>query len=135
MPSASAALQSAIFAALAADAALTTLMGSPRIFDDVPQDAPFPYLTFGASIDRDWSTATDPGDEHLLTLHVWSRARGRREVHAILAAVRQALHDHPLTLAGHRLINLRHEFSEARADPDSDTYHGLLRLRAVTEPL
>ena len=135
MPSANAALQAAIFATLAGDPGLTALVGPPRIFDDVPQDAPFPYISFGVSIDRDWSTSTEPGDEHLATLHVWSRARGRREADAILGALRAALHDRALTLDGHRLVNLRHEFSEARADPDSDTYHGIFRLRAVTEPL
>ena len=51
-----------------------------------------------------------------------------------MAAVRTALHDQPLTLAGHRLINLRHELSEARRDPDGDTIHGIARFRAVTEP-
>ena len=38
------------------------------------------------------------------------------------------------TLTGHRLINLRHEFSEARRDPDGETTHGIARFRAVTEP-
>jgi hypothetical protein len=44
------------------------------------------------------------------------------------------LHDQPLTLVDHDLVNLRHEFSEARPDPDGDTYHGIVRYRAVTEP-
>ena len=34
----------------------------------------------------------------------------------------------------HHLVNLRHEFSEARLDPDGDTFHGIVRYRAVTEP-
>ena len=51
-----------------------------------------------------------------------------------MGAVRTALHDQPLTLTGHRLINLRHEFSEARRDPDGETIHGIARFRAVTEP-
>jgi hypothetical protein len=44
------------------------------------------------------------------------------------------LHDQPLTLVDHDLVNLRHEFSEARPDPDGDTYRGIVRYRAVTEP-
>jgi len=36
-------------------------------------------------------------------------------------------------LSGHRLINLRHEFSEARRDSDGETFHGIARFRAVTE--
>ena len=52
-----------------------------------------------------------------------------------MAAARAALHGQPLTLDGHRLINLRHEFSEARRTPDGDTYQGIARFRAVTEPV
>lgn len=134
MANASWALQQSIHATLSSDAGVLSILGAPRIFDDVPQRAEFPYLTLGQSTVRDWSTATEPGDEHLLTLHVWSRADGRRQAHDLMAALRQALHDRDLALDGHRLVNLRHEFSEARREPDGDTYHGIVRLRAVTEP-
>lgn len=134
MPSAGWSVQQALFAALSGDAALLALLGGSRIYDDVPQGSPFPYLTFGQSVARDWSTGTDAGNEHVITLHVWSQAKGRKEVHEIMDAARSVLHEQPLALAGHRLVNLRHEFSEARRDPDGETYHGLVRFRAVTEP-
>jgi hypothetical protein len=134
MPSAAWALQQAIFARLSADAALLALLGGPRVYDDVPQGAAFPYLTLGQSVARDWSTGSDDGSEHILTVHAWSKAGGKREVLEILGSVRAALHDTGLTLTGHRLVNLRHEHSEARRDPDGDVYHGIARFRAVTEP-
>ena len=133
MSSASFALQAAIFSKLTADAPVLAALGGARIYDEVPTRAEFPYLTFGQSTERDWSTATDLGHEHIFTLHVWSRARGRKEADVALAAVEAALHDQALTLAGHRLINLRHEFSDARREPDGETYHGIARYRAVTE--
>ena len=133
MPSASWSLQRSIFDALSTSPAVLDLLGSPRIFDDVPQKAAFPYLTLGQSTVRDWSTGSDEGSEHLLTLHVWSRADGRRETHELMAALAAALHDQVLPLDGHRLVNLRHELSEARREPDGETYHGIVRLRAVTE--
>ncbi len=40
-----------------------------------------------------------------------------------------------LTLAGHRLVNLRQEFAEHRREPDGETIHGIARFRAVTEPV
>ena len=135
MPSASWALQQSVFATLSADTQITALLGPSRIFDDVPQKAAFPYLTLGQSSVRDWSTATESGDEHLLTLHVWSRADGRRQTHEIMGAIKSALHNRVLSLNGHRMINLRHEFSDARRDPEGDIYHGIVRLRAVTEPV
>ena len=134
MPSSALALQQSIFATLGADLTIASLLGAPRIYDQVPQPATYPYISFGQSTTRDADTGTDTSDEHLLTLHIWSRAEGRRETHLLIDAVRAALHDKPLSLAGHRLINLRHDFSEARRDPDGDTLHGIVRLRAVTEP-
>jgi len=83
---------------------------------------------------RDWSTGTEDGAEHLLTLHVWSRTGVKKQVHDIIEAIKSTLHDQPLTLVDHELVNLRHEFSEARPDPDGYTFHGIVRYRAVTEP-
>jgi hypothetical protein len=135
MARAAAALQQAIFAKLSADAATLAALGGARIYDDVPARVAFPFLTFGQSSERDWSTGTDEGYEHLITLHVWSRAHGRKETEAVIAAARAALHDQALTLSGHRLINLRHEFSEARRENDGETFHGIARFRAVTEAM
>ena len=134
-PSASLALQSAVFSTLAANTDLTAATGGGiGIFDDVPPATPYPYVTFGQSIERDWSTGTDDGREHTFTLHVWSRAAGRAQVHAMAGIIRSALHQAALPLAGFRLINLRHEFSEARREPDGETYRAIVRFRAVTEP-
>jgi hypothetical protein len=135
MPSSSWALQQAIHAALVADAALLALLGGPRIFDDVPQGQRVPYVTLGQTTVADWSTDLAPAEQHTLTLHVWSRAGGRRETHEIMGALKAALHDRDLALADHRLVYLRHELSEARRDPDADLLHGIVRLRALTEPL
>ena len=135
MPSSAWSLQQAIFAVISTDPPLLALLGGPHIYDDVPQPVSHPYLTLGQSISRDWSSVGDTGEEHIITLHVWSRASGRKQTHQIMSAVRDALHDRALALAGHRLINLRHEFSDARREPDGDTYHGLVRFRAVTEPI
>lgn len=134
MPSASWALQQAIFARLAADTGLLALLGAPRIYDDVPQRADFPYVTFGPGLARDWSTGSEDGSEHIITLHVWSRASGKKQACEIMDALRAALHEQTLTLSGYRLINLRHEQSEARRDTDGATYRGIARFRAVTEP-
>jgi hypothetical protein len=128
------ALQRGIYQALAGSSDLTAMLGGARIYDDAPQGAAFPFITLGQSVVRDWSTGTEDGAEHDLTLHVWSRAGGKKQVHEILEAIRAVLHDQPLMLADHHLINLRNEFCEARLDPDGDTFHGIVRYRAVTEP-
>lgn len=134
MASAAFELQKSIHARLSTDAGVLASLGGARIYDDVPRGAAFPYVTFGQSTLRDWSTGSEDGHEHILTLHVWSRAKGERETHLIMAAMREALHEAPLAVTGHRLVNLRHEFSDAMRDADGETYHGILRYRAVTEP-
>jgi Protein of unknown function (DUF3168) len=126
-------LQRGICQALADSSHLGALLGGARIYDDPPQVASYPFITLGQSLLRDWSTGTEDGAEHLLTLHVWSRAGGKKQVHDILEAIKSTLHNQPLSLVDLELVNLRHEFSEARPDPDSDTYHGIVRYRAVTE--
>lgn len=128
-------LQRGLYQTIAADNAVTTLLGGVHIYDDVPRDAAFPYLTLGETVVRDWSTGSDEGDEHLVTLHVWSRANGRRQTHRIMAALKLALHDATVSVANHRLVNMRFEFSDARREPDGETYHGVVRFRAVTEAL
>ena len=135
MAAAGVALQKALFAKLSSDAAVVAALGGARVYDDVPSRTEFPYITFGQSTARDWSTGTEPGREHSITLHVWSRARGRKQTDEVMAAAEMALHDAALALDGHRLVNLRHEFSDARREPDGETYHGIARYRAVTEPL
>jgi hypothetical protein len=127
-------VQKAIHAALAGDAALVALLGEARVHDHAPPDVAFPYVTFGRTSVYDWSTGTESGTEQLLTLHVWSKGKGKKEVHALMDAISTRLNDAALALEGHDLVNLRLEFSEILFDEDQSVHHGLLRFRAVTEP-
>jgi hypothetical protein len=131
---AAAALRAAIHDALIADAVLTLLLGGPKVYDDVPPAAAFPYVTLGEARVADWSTGSEAGEEHQLTLNAWSRQGGHREAHAIAGALLQALDDAPLPLADHRLVNLRFSIADIRREPDGRTYRAAVRFRAVTEP-
>lgn len=131
--SASHELQKAIYQALAADAALTALLGGAKVYDAVPQSAKFPYVALGRASMRDWSTGTEEGREHSIVLDVWSRAAGTREAQEIVAAIEDALAGVPLALAGHHLVNLRFDAAEFRREGNGETVHGLVRFRAVTE--
>jgi hypothetical protein len=132
MPHPSLALQKAVVAALAADAALAAIIDD-RVHDGPPRNAEFPYVAIGQASLADWSTGTEAGAEHRLLIDVWSREPGKRQCYEIMDAIEAALHDAALTLDGHTLVNLRFEFADARRDPDGITYHGVVRFRAVTE--
>jgi hypothetical protein len=133
MTSAAAELQTAIFSALSNDSALVAELGGSRIYDQAPASVAFPYITFGRTSVYDWSTGTESGTEQLFTLHIWSKARGKKEVLEVMELARQRLDNAALPLSGHHLVNLRLEFAEARYDDDLAVHHGLLRFRAVTE--
>lgn len=126
-------LRTAIHGALAADAPLAALLGGARVYDEPPRAAVLPYVTLGQDVVSDASTATETGDEHALTLHVWSRQGGHKEAHLITGAVLEALADAPLDLGPHRLANLRFVVADVRRESDGRTYHGIVRLRAITE--
>jgi len=87
MTSASWALQQAIFAKLTASEAVSSAVGT-RVFDMPPRDTAFPYITIGDGGETNWDTATEPGSQHSLAVHVWSRAGGHQEAkrHAATAS-------------------------------------------------
>lgn len=129
------ALQKGIFEALVSDTTLISLLGGAHVYDHVPRQTRFPYVTLGTIICRDWSTGTESGFEHFLTIHVWSRAGGHKETQEIVGLIGDALHDALISLTGHALVNLRFDSSEIRRERDGETLHGIMRYRAVTEPL
>ena len=92
------------------------------------------FLIFGRRLSTVVFTGSEPGLEHQLTLHAWSRQGGHREAHVIAGVLLQALDDAPLALAGHRLVNFRFSTADVRRESDGRTYRALVRFRAVTEP-
>ncbi|MBV1693730.1 MAG: DUF3168 domain-containing protein, partial [Hyphomicrobiales bacterium] len=73
MSSSQLALQKGLHAVLSAHVPLIALLGGARIHDRVPQPPVFPHVTFGQSLVRDADLDASPTDEHIVTLHVWSR--------------------------------------------------------------
>ncbi len=133
--SASWALQQAIFATLCSSDEIKDVVGDPpRVFDAPPRAVAFPYIVVGDDTMSDWSTATEPGSEHAIVIHAWSRADGRREAKLVADAVRDALDGAELAVTGQALIDLRHLATEFVRESDGETIHAVLRFRAVLEP-
>ena len=133
MTSAAAELQKALHAALTGNGDVVRLTGGPHVYDFAPERARFPYITFGRTSVYDWSTSDGAGTEHLVSLHVWSRARGKAEAHAIIEAAERALQAVAPDLEGHRIVGIFRDFAEVSYDPDMELHHGLLRYRALLE--
>ncbi len=131
--SASWALQQAVFATLVSSDEVKEALGDPpRVFDAPPRSAAFPYCVIGDDRVADWSTATEAGSEHALTLHLWSRAPGHKEAKLAAETLRLALDGAALDVTGQALIGIRHLSTEFAGDGES--VHAVLKFRAVLEP-
>lgn len=134
-PDASLAVQTAVFTRLAGDPALAGLIGG-RLFDRRPESRIFPHVVIGEAETLADDSATRAGQVHILTLHAWSRYRGRAEAKRILAALSAALHRQGLALTGDMAcVQVLVTYSATIDDDDGVTSHGVLRLRVVTEAL
>ena len=127
-------LVAALRAAALADTGVAALIGA-RFYDDPPADAVFPYVTLACVENRPAESSGTAATEHIVTLHAWSRYGGRAEALDMIGALRQALHDSPLIITGRKLVFLFAQFSDVFRSGDGQTTLGLLRLRALTEPL
>lgn len=120
---------SAVYGRLTGDA---TLMGLVEgVYDDVPQDAAYPYIVVGEETTLNAGTKTLDGLEYTLTIHVWSRYRGLKETKQIMERIYALLHTYDLAVTGASLVNLRQEFSSTFVDADGLTRHGVIRFRAM----
>ena len=131
---ASSALRAAVHDALMSDTRVTSVLGGPKIYDEPPRAAAFPYVTLGEARIAVFSAGNERSEENQLTLHAWSRQGGHREAHVITGALMQALDDAPLALADHHLVNFRFAVADVRREGDGRICHALVRFRAVTEP-
>ena len=128
------ALQKALFQALSGDGVLTGLIGAGRIFDRQVTRAPLPYIVFGEIVSQDWSTASETGSEHRVTIDVWSGAEGRAQAQAIAAAIHDILHDADLPLAdGFVLVSLRHGETRTARETGRRRHRARLVFRAAID--
>lgn len=140
-------LQIAVYNALIGDATLQTALGASggdkKVYDVVPQNSAFPYISIGDETGIDWSSKTFNGMEVTMTLHVWTKGRGKRDNKALIGHLHRILHNASLSLSSNSLVMLRFEFDSVFADEgagitgqaqtsDLITYHGVTRFRAIT---
>ncbi|MEX5636533.1 DUF3168 domain-containing protein [Parafrankia sp. FMc2] len=72
------------------------------------------------------------GRQTVITLHVWTTARGYAQGSQIADRLIALLDHQPLAIAGRRWISTRYEFGQALPDPDPRIRHHLLRFRITT---
>lgn len=127
------ALLAAIRARLAGDAVLSGLIGPHGFRDRLLPRPRFPCVVPGSVETRDYSTATEAGAEHFLTLEVWAEGEGRKAAETVAERLRVLLHDAPLALSGAVLVSLLLRNTRSRREPKTKLFVVELSFRAVTE--
>lgn len=106
---------------------------STPVYDNVPKNASFPYVVIGEDTHVPFDTDDSLGSESTVTIHVWSRYRGKKEAKQIQGEIYDALTRQELELDGYDLITIEFEYSDVLLDPDGITRHGVQRFRAIVE--
>ncbi|MER8262736.1 DUF3168 domain-containing protein [Streptomyces griseus] len=114
-------LQEAVYARLTADTAFMGLVTG--LFDEVPEKAAHPYVSFGSGTEVVDDAHNQRGLAVNLVLHIWSKYRGVKEAAAILAALDTVLDRQPLLVAGFRDVSIAHQQHQHVRDPDPDIRH------------
>ena len=124
-------LQKTIYAKLNTDSTIKTTY-SATVHDHVSSGTAFPYVVIGEETLIDDSSSKDIDfNEFTLTIHTFSRNRGRKEAKQIMARIYTLLHKASLTVTGANHINTRFEYSDVVKEQDGLTYHGVQRFRTI----
>ncbi|WP_428526952.1 DUF3168 domain-containing protein [Roseibium sp.] len=129
------ALRAGLFSLLNADGVLSGLLGPDRIFETPPRADAFPFLVLESVETRPLLTEIGEGMVHSLALSVFSRKLSRDEAAQAAGRAAEVLMTGPVSLNGHRLVNLTITNVLSRKLRDGRGYRASSSLRAVTEPL
>lgn len=120
------ALQVALFDRLVAEV-------SCPIYDSVPMNAEFPYVSLDYEISSNDDPLANRRDIRLFYLSVWSDFKGQEEVKRLMAEIDAATHERPLALTTGRVVSIRVDRKQTNREPDGVTYMGSVTLRIITQ--
>lgn len=126
-------LQGAIRARLLGDSALAAEVAG-RVYDEVPEGAPKPYLSIGDAVETPDNELAAFGSRVAHSVHVWSGYAGFAEALRIAGHLVRLLDHQPLTVPGRGLVAARHEQTITMRDPDPDVRHVVVRFAFDTYP-
>ena len=115
-------------------AAISGVISVP-VYDQAPQDAPFPYVTIGDASAVDNDTDTDDTQLTNYTLHVWTRPDsgmkifGKKEAQLIIGELKEALHLLKFSEAGYTFTENYRLTTDCFVDSDGKTFHGTITFK------
>lgn len=133
--------QIAIYGILKADSALmvllgTTVSGTQKVFDFVPDNTPFPYVTMSIKPWQDRGNHTHAGLQCEFQIDVWyqpgtssNSGRGDKQVQLIQKRIDELLHKKNLGVSGWNTLQCRRSLIDIITDPDQVTRHGIQQFK------
>jgi hypothetical protein len=115
-------------------AALAAIPGITGVYDGPPPDAVAPYLVIGPDVVGDWSTKTEPGHEHRVSIAVWDAGPGAARAKALMGQVEAILAGLGGSQGGHLLVSTRLLRTLVLTDPEGWT-QGLVEFRLRSRAL
>ena len=126
-------LRQAVYDALVGDAALRTNLGAttalPRVFSDVPDKQPFPYIEIGDEDEDRWATHDKSGGEVIMPIMVYTREPSWVKSNQLRADVLRLLGDVDLTVAGFDVVGGFFEGASKSKDASENMKQQLLVIR------
>lgn len=121
-------VQTAIYARLTSS---SPRIADGNIYDDVPQDVEFPYVQIGESVYEEADVDTKIRTDETVTLYVYSRYRGQKEIKDIVSLIKDEFHKTTLAVSGRDAL-IWWGGSLTRLDPDGVTRQGIIRLNIIS---
>jgi hypothetical protein len=130
-------LQEGVFALLNADPGIAALLGG-RVYDAPPPieaegDSDGVYVTIGDESARDWSTATDNGASHLLSISVYAPRRGFADAKQVAGAISDTLLGGGIAMSRGRVVLVRFVDARTRREEGDALRRIDMRFRVTVE--
>lgn len=104
-----------------------------RVYDEVPEDAVFPYITIGNTQVVGEGVEGLRGAEVYQTIDIWSRSTGKGELKTLGGHVIAALDDADLSRGPLSVNCCELEDVNYQNDPDGKTTHAVLTFHILTD--
>lgn len=129
------AAQYTVVQTILADAGIAALVGA-RVFDDVPDKAPYPYVSLGPENWTPFEEGCLDGAEGVLQIDIWSAAAGRVECKQILERIVALFNTETLPQVpdgGFVVSSCRVVLAQVMQDLGSRTRHGVIQVELTVE--
>lgn len=129
--------QKVIYEILSQDSDLQTLLGGTstdkKVYDRVPQEKSYPFVTIGDMQWDDRGNHTWEGWQGLLTINVWYREpnAGRKGVQEIQKRIDELVHKTDPCIDGWNIVVLRRSSVNIVMEPDNITLHGIQKFNLM----